>query len=176
MARSTSDKVDYHCCLWLPSNLLPSALCCLSTTLAVFQHTITSCCVRWFLVAGVPGALLGHMISFEHKRPTFPPLTPPDFKSLAERCWDAEPSKRCKTCASVVVLILAYILSNIICIYYPCNLTFLLITNHHHQHQHHIIILVNSSRCHLSHVVPLKFVQHSRMFATNEVHTTMPIL
>ncbi|EFJ44731.1 hypothetical protein VOLCADRAFT_95094, partial [Volvox carteri f. nagariensis] len=43
---------------------------------------------------GVPGALLGHLISMEGKRPVFPPGTPPGFKTLAERCWHADLAAR----------------------------------------------------------------------------------
>ncbi|GIL91710.1 hypothetical protein Vretimale_14832 [Volvox reticuliferus] len=43
---------------------------------------------------GVPGALLGHLISKEGKRPVFPPGTPADFKDLAERCWHVDAVQR----------------------------------------------------------------------------------
>eukprot|EP00198_Chlamydomonas_reinhardtii_P011654 XP_001700991.1 predicted protein [Chlamydomonas reinhardtii] len=43
---------------------------------------------------GVPGALLGHTISREGKRPVFPLGTPAAFKDLAERCWAPDPGQR----------------------------------------------------------------------------------
>ncbi|GLC33295.1 hypothetical protein PLESTB_000349600 [Pleodorina starrii] len=43
---------------------------------------------------GVPGALLGHLISREGKRPTFPPGTPAGFRELAERCWHRDVAQR----------------------------------------------------------------------------------
>ncbi|KAG2450347.1 hypothetical protein HYH02_004852 [Chlamydomonas schloesseri] len=43
---------------------------------------------------GVPGALLGHSISREGKRPVFPLGTPGAFKELAERCWAPDPGAR----------------------------------------------------------------------------------
>ncbi|KXZ47914.1 hypothetical protein GPECTOR_32g527 [Gonium pectorale] len=43
---------------------------------------------------GVPGALLGHLISREGRRPAFPPGTPSAYRELAERCWAPEPANR----------------------------------------------------------------------------------
>jgi serine/threonine protein kinase len=43
---------------------------------------------------GVPGALLGHQVSVEGKRPIFPEDAPQGFKKLAEWCWSPDPSNR----------------------------------------------------------------------------------
>jgi len=43
---------------------------------------------------GVAKALLGHVIAREHRRPTFPNLTPGGFRGLIERCWAHNPEDR----------------------------------------------------------------------------------
>lgn len=43
---------------------------------------------------GVPGALLGHHIIQDAKRPPWPPATPAAYRQLAERCWAANPADR----------------------------------------------------------------------------------
>jgi hypothetical protein len=43
---------------------------------------------------GVPRALLGHQVTTAHKRPEWPPGTPPGYSSLAAACWDASAAKR----------------------------------------------------------------------------------
>ncbi len=44
---------------------------------------------------GVPRALLGHSITKQGLRPTFPPGTPFDYQFLACRCWETDPAIRC---------------------------------------------------------------------------------
>uniref|UniRef100_A0A383VFW0 Protein kinase domain-containing protein n=1 Tax=Tetradesmus obliquus TaxID=3088 RepID=A0A383VFW0_TETOB len=43
---------------------------------------------------GVPRALLGHQVTREALRPKFPPGTPLQYKTLAERCWHTDWEKR----------------------------------------------------------------------------------
>ncbi|KAG2440276.1 hypothetical protein HXX76_004388 [Chlamydomonas incerta] len=43
---------------------------------------------------GVPRALLPHAVALRGLRPVLPPHTPPDYRALAERCWQSEPRQR----------------------------------------------------------------------------------
>lgn len=43
---------------------------------------------------GVPRALLPHSVALRGLRPVLPPHTPPSYRRLAERCWQAEPRQR----------------------------------------------------------------------------------
>mmetsp|Transcript_4672 Transcript_4672/g.14117 ORF Transcript_4672/g.14117 Transcript_4672/m.14117 type:complete len:888 (-) Transcript_4672:1869-4532(-) len=43
---------------------------------------------------GTPGALLGHLVTREHKRPAFNAATPARFRELAEACWHPEHAAR----------------------------------------------------------------------------------
>ncbi|KAG1672489.1 hypothetical protein FOA52_002797 [Chlamydomonas sp. UWO 241] len=43
---------------------------------------------------GTPRALVGHLVTREHKRPAFPLSTPSSFRALAERCWHPEADAR----------------------------------------------------------------------------------
>ncbi len=42
-----------------------------------------------------PRALLGHMITKEHKRPAFTLATPEAYRVLVEKCWHPEHELRC---------------------------------------------------------------------------------
>ena len=43
---------------------------------------------------GLPHVALSQMIVFQHKRPCWPDSTPPEYKDLAEKCWQPDPSSR----------------------------------------------------------------------------------
>jgi hypothetical protein len=45
--------------------------------------------------AGIPRALVGHKVAVLGLRPTLPPFTPADYRSLVEDCWHQDPFKRC---------------------------------------------------------------------------------
>ncbi|GAX83025.1 hypothetical protein CEUSTIGMA_g10452.t1 [Chlamydomonas eustigma] len=43
---------------------------------------------------GVPAAVLGHKVAYEHLRPQFPPTCPQAYTALVMRCWDPITSNR----------------------------------------------------------------------------------
>lgn len=38
---------------------------------------------------------MGHKVAVLGLRPTLPPFTPADFRTLVEDCWHQDPDKRC---------------------------------------------------------------------------------
>ncbi|EFJ47232.1 hypothetical protein VOLCADRAFT_92279 [Volvox carteri f. nagariensis] len=50
---------------------------------------------------GINRALLPHQVAFQGLRPVLPPHTPPDYRSLAESCWQADPRKRGRRYAGI---------------------------------------------------------------------------
>jgi hypothetical protein len=58
-------------------------------------HPPTARSPRSCHAAGIPRALVGHKVAVLGLRPTLPPFTPPEYRSLVEDCWHGDPDKRC---------------------------------------------------------------------------------